>query len=360
MTSLRGLAAVWVVLYHYSNDLVTLLPATGAFLPFFRQGHFAVPIFFVLSGYVLTYNYLDQMTAPTRATLLRFWARRLARIYPLHLATLLVILAMVIVAARSRLGIARADYSERDFVLNLLLMHAWVPHYMLNWNYPSWSLSSEWFAYLFFPLACPVLNRARRPTTLGGLALVFCLFTVFQLLQGDRLLFAGMIAVIGPFLLGCTLARLNGPGWGVRGAGGVAWGLLGAIVLVAFLAPPWGGPRRIDGDGDHPRHYGDGCCPRVRPRFGRCLPLAFLDLEAAARPGRGVVFIVHGPRCRPEVDQSGGALRSLRRPPASPTPGHLRYRLDGDRCGHMDCSPLRRRAVTALAPSPVLVLSQKR
>ncbi len=81
LTSLRGLAALWVVLYHFLADIVKLLPAANFLSPFVGQGHFAVPIFFVLSGYVLTYNYLDSIGAPHgRYELFRFWGRRLLRI----------------------------------------------------------------------------------------------------------------------------------------------------------------------------------------------------------------------------------------------------------------------------------------
>ena len=89
LTSLRGLAALWVVLYHFQGDIVTLLPFSKFLLPFVVQGHFAVPIFFVLSGFVLTYNYLESMSGSlSRSELVQFWARRLLRIYPLHLVTL--------------------------------------------------------------------------------------------------------------------------------------------------------------------------------------------------------------------------------------------------------------------------------
>ncbi|GAC1450215.1 MAG: acyltransferase [Isosphaeraceae bacterium] len=238
LTSLRGLAALWVVLYHFQSDIVTLLPLSRSLVPFFNEGHFAVPIFFVLSGYVLTYNYLESIGVRiSRSKLFRFWGRRLLRIYPLHLATLLAVLAMVIVARSSGLTISKTGYSPRDFLLNLLLIHAWVPHFQLNWNYPSWSISSEWFAYLFFPLACLVLVRTRRPTLLAALGLGSYALMIGFMLAGERLPFREMTAVVGPFLLGCTFARAialgHVPRFGLRGA---AWLLLLGLILLPFLA----------------------------------------------------------------------------------------------------------------------------
>jgi len=238
LTSIRGLAALWVVLYHFQSDIVTLLPFAKSLLPFLGQGHFAVPIFFVLSGYVLTYNYLESIGVRTSLSeVLQFWGRRLQRIYPLHLATLFAVLPMVLAARLLGLTISEIGYSLRDFVLNLFLIHTWVPHFRLNWNYPSWSVSSEWFAYLFFPLACLVFVRVRRITSLGGLALLFYALSIGLMLAGDHLPFREMTAVVGPFLLGCTFARAIELGYVPRfGTRIGAWMFLLTLLLLPFHA----------------------------------------------------------------------------------------------------------------------------
>ena len=50
LTALRGVLAVWVVLYHFWNELLVLFPAAGWLTPVCRHGHFAVPGFFALSA----------------------------------------------------------------------------------------------------------------------------------------------------------------------------------------------------------------------------------------------------------------------------------------------------------------------
>src|SRR4051794_5950285 len=102
-------------------------------------GYIGVDFFFVLSGFVLTWSWRPEVAAG------RFWWNRVARIWPLHLATLL--LAVVFVT----------DQLHRPGVLgtvaNLLLVQAWVPSdkVYFGYNAVAWSLSCEVFFYLTFP-----------------------------------------------------------------------------------------------------------------------------------------------------------------------------------------------------------------
>ncbi len=156
----------------------------------------------------------------------------------MHAATLFVVLAMVVAARSLGLTISETGYSRSDFVLNLFLIHTWVPHFRLNWNYPSWSISSEWFAYLFFPPACLVFVRVRRPASLAGLALLFYALVVVLTVAGERLPFREMTAVVGPFLLGCTFARASELGYVPRyGLRAGAWVFVMTLVLLPSLAP---------------------------------------------------------------------------------------------------------------------------
>ena len=168
LTGLRGVAAMWIVLYHYAVQLRPFLPEIGVADPLIRQGHLAVDLFFVLSGFVLAYNYVDRLATWDAREARRFIVLRLARIYPVHLATLLAVTLMVVAAQAAGAGDAmRADkYSAGDFVLNLLLVHAWVAEPTLSWNYPSWSISPEMFAYLLFPAR--VCGRGPAAADMGG------------------------------------------------------------------------------------------------------------------------------------------------------------------------------------------------
>jgi peptidoglycan/LPS O-acetylase OafA/YrhL len=235
LTSLRGLAALWVVVHHLGKDMVDFLGRFPLLEPLVGIGHAAVPYFFILSGFVLAYNYALDFPHVTLSRYGAFIARRLARIYPVHLFTLLGMLAVVLLAARLGYSIHRQDrFSAPDFVLNLFLVQSWKPTSDLNWNGPAWSISSEWFAYLLFPLVCVALNRLRSPR-LAWLAVVLAwLVAVAFYTVGGFLRFQYLLAVVPTFLAGCAiwaLVRLR-PGRAV----GPRW--LPDLVLLAIVATP--------------------------------------------------------------------------------------------------------------------------
>lgn len=114
----------------------------------------AVPFFFVLSGFVLTYKYVRDdvgLTVDVRT----FWIARIARLYPAY-ALALVILAVQRWACgydfmRGLGGLAGAG----------LMVSAWNPRHVFAWNTPGWTVTAEMFFYLCFPLLVGPLLRLR-------------------------------------------------------------------------------------------------------------------------------------------------------------------------------------------------------
>lgn len=206
LTSLRGFLAVWVVMYHFWNDVVRLFPWSKSLSPIAQMGSVTVPGFFMLSGFVLAYNYSDRFLTLNRQEVSRFLWLRLARIYPVHLVTLLVVVAMVWVSNRAGYQLTDSGYTTRDFILNLLLLQTWVPDFQLNWNYPSWSISSEWFAYILFPFAVSMILR--KLTTLAraiGFALASLAASIGVMLWWRPLPFYELVLVIPTFFAGAAI-----------------------------------------------------------------------------------------------------------------------------------------------------------
>ena len=106
-----------------------------------------VDFFFVLSGFVIAYAYRERLE---QGWALPFLLRRIGRLWPLHAATLAVLVLMAI--AGSWVGLRESDFSAWSIPANLTLTHSWGFIRELTWNSPSWSISTEMFAYILFAL----------------------------------------------------------------------------------------------------------------------------------------------------------------------------------------------------------------
>ena len=129
------------------------------------MGYMAVATFFVLSGFVFTRAYAG--TRWTSGSLLRYAVARLARIYPVYLASLVVVAPIILADRTPGKGFFIGAYA--------LLLQAWLGPIPVNWNTPAWALSCEMFFYLVFPLAALFIARATWRTTLIGVSAACCL-----------------------------------------------------------------------------------------------------------------------------------------------------------------------------------------
>lgn len=175
LDALRGICAVMVALHHV--EFQWPLRMTGLM----RHGALFVDFFFVLSGFIIAYNYERIRTAPELG---RFMWLRFARVYPLHLVMLLVFLgyetAQWWIIQHQQLQLQSPPFSDNDaagFLMNLTLLNG-VGLRPLSFNVPAWSISTEFWTYLMFgviALACAGRPRLRRWTYLGVvvLSLVF-------------------------------------------------------------------------------------------------------------------------------------------------------------------------------------------
>ncbi len=182
LDGLRIVAASAVVILHYS-DYVKDHPVGRFLVDHTWHFNLFVDLFFVISGYVIASQYLTKVGSP--AAVGRFLWRRFARIYPLHLATLAFYVA---IALAMYAGIARGEnparYPFSDLPAQLLLLHA-IDGARLTFNFPSWSLSAEFFCYVLFPLMALLLSR-RRPLILLLVAVPFVANTLVTVLANTE------------------------------------------------------------------------------------------------------------------------------------------------------------------------------
>ena len=175
LTSTRFFGALMIMVFHTTADTPLLAGAPLWLRNVITSGYVWVGYFFILSGFILTYQYLERFRAGAFDAR-GFWLARLARIYPGHVAGFILIFLIGLAFPTLPLGpqLASTTMTAADIGLTAVLMHAWVPTFALTYNFPSWALSVEWFFYLLFPLLLIAAARwpLRRVLLLASMGLV--------------------------------------------------------------------------------------------------------------------------------------------------------------------------------------------
>ena len=232
LTGLRFFLALAVYISHVPAPA----GAPDVVITAMASGYYGVTFFFVLSGFVLAYNYWDRLKG--KRNLWDFAVARFARVYPLYIAVLLF------VAARQG--------TSPDLVLHVLAIQAWSPDIYVAYAYngPGWSIGVEFFLYATLPLLLPLVAWAERRRGLAlmavgvavamlGLAAWFIFTGRSDLLWTDpesahRWLYRTPLTRVGDFLLGVIAARVY-VGWR-RGSWPAHAMIYGALIAAAVVA----------------------------------------------------------------------------------------------------------------------------
>ena len=154
LTPLRGIAAMLVIIFHSGQMLAPL--ADTAVTHLIANGWLWVDFFFVLSGFVLSHVYGSKFQqGVTWRQYKAYLKARFARVYPLHLVTLFVSVAITL-AIHAKATAISSVFGEllnvRAIPACLLLVQSLHLYVTAPLNTPSWSLSTEWWVYVLFPL----------------------------------------------------------------------------------------------------------------------------------------------------------------------------------------------------------------
>ncbi len=210
LESLRGLAALWVVLFHippwyrpvYDINLI-------------RNGYLFVDFFFVLSGFVIFLNYIGRLNHPRR--LCHFMCLRFIRLYPVHLFFLLCFLAIeckkhfLFWSGHWHGGGGNKPFEKNNSIAlinQFFLMHSLglTNGTALTFNSPSWSISTEFYTYLIFGVIVLVGSPARVfPYCIATCLLALSLFYAMPIHFDE---FHRFVRCIFGFFLGCSLHGL--------------------------------------------------------------------------------------------------------------------------------------------------------
>jgi peptidoglycan/LPS O-acetylase OafA/YrhL len=161
----RGVCALMVALHNFEYSQAS---------SFVNNSALFVDFFFVLSGFVISHAYMLKLE--NHFDLGAFLLRRLGRLWPLHVVLLVVFVALdvlkIIIDSFLHPGFEVLPFqgpnSVGAIVRNLLLIQAVGIHTQISWNVPSWSISTEFWTYLVFSLACITSPRLPPAFVLTG------------------------------------------------------------------------------------------------------------------------------------------------------------------------------------------------
>ena len=189
LTGLRIVAALWVVLFHFRPLLWEASPRLKDDLaPLLNAGAQGVDLFFILSGFVLTWNYLDRMgpSFSLRATGHFLWLR-LSRVFPIYLVTMHIAALWIIFTLH--VGTTPSPDADKltaiSYLRQFFMVQLWYAPFFddTSWDGPAWSISAEWLAYLLFAL------------------LILLIFRIAQVSRARTLLMLAVAAALPPTLL---------------------------------------------------------------------------------------------------------------------------------------------------------------
>ena len=170
LTGIRFLAAVHVMIFHMAQLTIVTLP--DGLSDFFGAGYVGVSMFFVLSGFILAYNYVGENGTLT-VTRTDFYIARASRIAPVYVVCMIfglpVFVSDMMLLAHNLSTVALYVFAAVG--MSGTLMQAWVPYPTFYVNAPGWSLSNEAFFYLLFPGIIFFL-RQRSIRALTGIAAI--------------------------------------------------------------------------------------------------------------------------------------------------------------------------------------------
>ncbi len=222
LTGLRTLLALTILMFHFTPaGLASAKHPWLTLYPVIDIGYVFVSFFFLISGFILSYNYAHRPGGVRKAD---FWMARFSRLYPVYLFTMLISLPMLALEWRSR--------SHGEFWLGAiftpLLLQGFFPRLATFWNTVSWTLSCEVVLYIAFPWLLK-LRWPASPRKLGAMVLGFWIVgllphTIYWLTNPDHLaqpvtrysdgvwlstLKYTPVAYLCTFLAGLTLGRLH-------------------------------------------------------------------------------------------------------------------------------------------------------
>lgn len=222
LDSLRAIAAILVVILHFSTYLFPQVGKSIAELtPIVNRSYLFVDLFFILSGYVLALNYFkafSERVSPKKYC--QFLLKRFIKLYPLHFITLMSLVLLYWGLEPAIVNIPSSNFTNitnlNTLVLNLSLLQSSGLfdkgcYDCTSWNYPAWSISTEWILYLVMPFIFVLYKGFKKAIVLIIALLLLSLYYLVELKLG-HLDYASAPALLRCFvgiIIGIALSQIK-------------------------------------------------------------------------------------------------------------------------------------------------------
>lgn len=198
LQSWRFIFALVIFFHHFTVDGQSV---------FLAGGTLGVAFFLILSGFVMSAGYADKVRQP-KFNYKSFFAKRLSRVYPLHLLCLILAAGLIIISRPLVLS------DGVKFVMNSLLLQSWIPlkGVYFSYNAVSWCLSDLLFFYAVFPFLSKILRERKLKYELCSLLVLlvvyFALFAAVPEKYAHQFIYISPVFRLFDFAIGIMLYNI--------------------------------------------------------------------------------------------------------------------------------------------------------
>lgn len=172
LTFTRFIASIIIVIYHFGIERpIPVFPfnKVNILLKVFKGGNLGVSYFYVLSGFIMCYNYYSENKDLNKKS---FWISRFSRIYPMHIVALFLMFFCF--------EFIKDRFNLQSFILQLTLTQSWSYLYRHSYNWPAWSLSVEIFFYIICPFVLLFFKNYTKRIITISVAFIWCISMIQQ------------------------------------------------------------------------------------------------------------------------------------------------------------------------------------
>lgn len=145
LNGVRFIAALSVMIFHYFGTAISF-------------GHLGVVLFFVLSGFLITYLLIEEKEKYTSISIKNFYFRRILRIWPLYFLIVLISSILFFIFKNNETEVSQF-YNSLPYYIFFIPNVGFILHYTIEYARILWSVGSEEQFYFIWPWIMRIKNN---------------------------------------------------------------------------------------------------------------------------------------------------------------------------------------------------------